>query len=624
MPGFVAPQLATLVDSVPEGEGWLHEVKFDGYRLLCRIENSHVQFLTRQAQDWTPSFKELADSAKKLSVGQALLDGEVVALDEQGKSNFQRLQNSLKGGNRALLIYFAFDLLHLDGRDLRGVPLVRRKEMLRRLLDASAGRRDAELIRYSEHWTGDGQALYEESCRRGLEGIISKRSDAPYRSERSREWLKIKCLKRQEFVIGGFTEPAGSRSGLGALLLGVFDQRRDLRYAGRVGTGFTHKSLAELRARLEPLARRTPPFVDPPKGYAAKGVHWVEPKLVAEVRFTEWTEDNLLRHPSFHGLREDKAPAGIVREQERRINTAAPAESADEGAIAGVKLTHPDRLVYPEQNLTKRELASYYEVIADWILPHVARRPLTLVRCPQGRKKQCFYQRHAGESLREPVHIISVKEGKGVAPYVWIDSLGGLVSLVQMGVLEIHTWGARVDRLEEPDRVTFDLDPDPALPWSRLREAAELLRGTMEDLRFGAFAKTTGGKGLHVVVPLAPKQDWDVVKQFAGRVAKRIAYEAPDLYTATASKAKREGKIYIDYLRNAWAATAVCAYSTRARAGAPVSVPLRWDELAHDVRGDYFTVRNVPDRLARISGDPWDGYEAARVPVMAGTLNKLR
>jgi bifunctional non-homologous end joining protein LigD len=370
--------------------------------------------------------------------------------------------------------------------------------------------------------------------------------------------------------------------------------------------------------------RRTPPFVDPPKGYAAKGVHWVEAKLVAEVSFTEWTEDNLLRHPSFQGLREDKPPTAVVRERAGPNNRAAPAKTAGDAVVAGVKLTHPDRLVYPEQNLTKRELASYYEAVADWILPHVAKRPLTLVRCPQGSNKRCFYQRHAGESLREPVHTISVKEDKTVAPYVWIDSPGGLIALMQMGVLEIHTWGARIDRLACPDRITFDLDPDPKLPWARLRDAAELLRRIMREFGFGAFAKTTGGKGLHVIVPVVPNQGWNTVKQFAAGVAKRMAREAPELYTASASKIRRERKIYVDYLRNAWAATAVCAYSTRARAGAPVSLPVEWDELTHDVRGDHFTVRNVPERLTRLSHDPWDGYEGARAPVTVRMLNKLR
>jgi bifunctional non-homologous end joining protein LigD len=321
LPSFVAPQLATLVESVPRGDGWLHEVKLDGYRLLCRIENRQVQLLTRQAQDWTRSFQELADAARRLPVTQALIDGEVVALDGAGKSSFQRLQNSLKGGDQSTLIYYAFDLLFLDGRDLRGVPLSARKEVLHELLERSNGGGVEGAIRYSEHWD-NGPALLQESCRRGLEGIISKRADAPYRSERSRDWLKIKCLQRQEFVIGGFTEPAGSRAGLGALVLGVFDERGRFRYAGRVGTGFTEKSLIELRARLEPLVRRTAPFVDPPKGYAAKGVHWVEPELVAEVSFTEWTEDNLLRHPSFQGLRDDKPPAAVIREQAGRNDRA--------------------------------------------------------------------------------------------------------------------------------------------------------------------------------------------------------------------------------------------------------------------------------------------------------------
>jgi bifunctional non-homologous end joining protein LigD len=331
----------------------------------------------------------------------------------------------------------------------------------------------------------------------------------------------------------------------------------------------------------------------------------------------------LLRHPSFQGLREDKSPAEITRETASHVKTSTESSAEAETEIAGIKLTHPEKILYPEQNITKRDLALYYEAVADWMLPHLIGRPLTLVRCPEGRKKQCFYQRHVTESLRDPIRSIVVQEGRAKVSYVSVDSTAGLIALVQIGVLEIHTWGSRQDRLEQPDRMIFDLDPDPALPWKQVKEAAQALRGLLRDLGLVPFVKTTGGKGLHVVVPIIAKRDWNYVKAFAKRVAEHLVAQAPERYIATMSKAKRAGKIFIDYLRNARTATAVCAYSTRARAGAPVSVPLRWDELAADVRGEYFTIRNVPQRLRRLRKDPWDGYEEARAPLRESRLKRL-
>ena len=615
LPAFVRPQLATLVDSVPQGDEWLHEIKFDGYRILCRIDNKRAKFLTREAQDWTGRFGALVETAQGLPIRQALLDGEVVALEENGTTNFQLLQNSLKQNNTATLVYFVFDLLYLDGWDLTRSPLRDRKKILEQILKPKRAKKAPNSLRYSEHWIGQGDELYQESCRKGLEGIISKKADQPYRSGRGRDWLKIKCSKNQEFVIGGFTEPAGSRSGLGALLVGVHDEQGNLLYAGRVGTGFTQQSLKELRSRLNSLERNSPPFINPPKGAEARGVHWVEPRLVGAVAFAEWTTDNLLRHPSFQGLREDKPAAQVTRENVSQQKKSPAASSQDSVEIAGIKLTHPDRVLYPEQGITKLELAKYYEQVADWMIPHLKGRPLTLVRCPEGYKKQCFYQRHVTESLRDPIQSIRVKEGRSTVSYVAVDSAAGLVALVQMGVLEIHTWGSRQDRLEQPDRLIFDLDPDPALPWKQIKEAAETLRDRMSGLGFSAFVKTTGGKGLHVVVPITPKQDWEAVKLFTKKVAEDLVREAPQRYTATMSKSKRKGKIYIDYLRNTRTATAVCAFSTRARANAPVSAPVHWHELATDVRGEYFTIRNVPQRLARQRTDPWEGYEKARRPI---------
>ena len=615
LPAFVQPQLATLVDSVPQGDEWLHEIKFDGYRILCRIDNKHARFLTREAQDWTGRFGALVEAAQGLPLRQAFLDGEVVALEENGKTNFQLLQNSIKQNNTATLVYFVFDLLYLDGSDLTRSPLRERKKILEQILKPKRAKKAPNSLRYSEHWIGQGDELYQESCRKGLEGIISKKADQPYRSGRGRDWLKIKCSKNQEFVIGGFTEPAGSRSGLGALLVGVHDEKGNLLYAGRVGTGFTQQSLKELRSRLNSLERDSAPFINPPKGAEARGVHWVEPRLVGAVAFTEWTTDNLLRHPSFQGLREDKPAKQVTRENvNRQKNSPAPVSQGNV-EIAGIKLTHPDRVLYPDQGITKLELAHYYEQVADWMIPHLKGRPLTLVRCPEGYKKQCFYQRHVTESLRDPIQSIRVKEGRSTVSYVAVDSPAGLIALVQMGVLEIHTWGSRQDRLEQPDRLIFDLDPDPALPWQQIKEAAETLRDRMSGLGFSAFVKTTGGKGLHVVVPITPKQDWEAVKLFTKKVAEDLVREAPQRYTATMSKSKRKGKIYIDYLRNTRTATAVCAFSTRARANEPVSAPVHWNELATDVRGEYFTIRNVPQRLARRRTDPWEGYEKARRPI---------
>ena len=619
LPGFVSPQLATLVDAVPEGKNWLHEIKFDGYRILARVEKGNVALITRNQQDWTDRCGFLVAPLAKLSVTSALLDGEVVALNENGTSNFQLLQNSLSGQVHSPLVYYVFDLLHVDGAELTNAPLLTRKERLSALIKPAA----SSPVRYSEHWIGDGQKLYQEACRKGLEGIISKSVDQPYRSGRSRDWLKIKCVRNQEFVIGGFTDPAGSRAGLGALLVGVHDDNNRLLYAGKVGTGFTRESLLELRSRLDPLRIKSSPFVNPPRGAEARNVHWVKPELIGAVSFAEWTGDNLLRHPSFQGLREDKPPAQITRERAASAANSAAAEANGTNVIAGIKLSHPDRVLYPEQGITKGELARYYESVGELILPHLSGRPLTLLRCPEGRKKQCFYQRHVSESMPVPIGSIRVKEKSATVLYVAVDSLPGIIALVQMGVLEIHTWNSRRENLEHPDRMILDLDPDPAVSWNQITETALKLRRTLARIGLVSFIKTTGGKGLHIVVPLVPQYTWEQVRLCAKRLTQDLVQEAPDLYVATMSKAKRDGKIFIDYLRNARSATAVCAYSTRARPSAPVSVPISWEELSHEVRGDCFTIRNVPQRLARLRHDPWHDYESSRRRIPAALLARL-
>jgi bifunctional non-homologous end joining protein LigD len=621
LPEFIPPQLATLVRSAPEGDEWLHEIKLDGYRVLARIDRGRVKLLTRSGQDWTAKFPSLAAAAERLRAKSALLDGEVVVLDAHGISHFQSLQEALSPGRTQDLLYFVFDLLYLDGRDLRSLPLFERKALLARLLRGSGN-----TIRYSEHVEGQGGRFYDKACRMGLEGIISKQKDAPYRSGRGTAWVKVKCVKSQEFVIVGFTEPKGTRAGFGALLLGVYDKDGALTYVGRVGTGFDIRSLKALHAKLKALERERSPLKSPPPG-STRDVHWVEPKLVADVAFTEWTRDGILRHPTFHGLREDKPAREVVKELPRqpaavessshgrrgvRTRGAArgtkPASSPGSVTIAGVTLTHPERVLYPGQGITKRDLAAFYEEISDWILPHVVERPLSLVRCPAGQGTACFYQKHVGPEASDSIQGVKVQEKGAVRTYAYIEDLAGLVSLAQMGVLEIHPWGSRVGNLGHPDRLTLDIDPAPGVPWKRVIATARQLRAFLLELRLKSFVKTTGGKGLHVVVPLAAKQSWETVKSFAKGIAEAMVQSAPEEYTASLSKASRTGKLFIDYLRNSQGATAVAAYSTRARTGAPVATPLAWDELGTDVRSDQFTVKNLPRRLAALRKDPWDGF----------------
>lgn len=586
----VEPQLATLAAAVPAGRGWRHEVKFDGYRLLAHAADGKASLLSRRGLDWTRRFPGLEAALKGLAARSAVLDGEAVILDERGRSDFQLLQNALSKGRTEDAVYYAFDLLELDGRDLRGEPLSARKAVLKGLLDASArkaGGKAGRRVRYSEEVGTDGDKVFRAACRLGLEGVVSKRADSPYRSGRSTDWLKVKCLQQQELVIAGFTEPSGARGGLGALALAVRENGK-LRYAGKVGTGFTAASLKELRARLEPLGRKTCPLAAPPSGPDARGVRWVEPVLVAQVAFTGWTRDGLLRHPSFKGLREDKAASDVVVETPE----------------APPRLTHPERVLYPGTGVTKLELARYYMAAAERMLPLVAGRPLALVRCPGGVGKPCFYQKNAGDTFPT-----GVRAGEG---FVFVEDAVGLAALAQAGVLEIHPWGCRVGALDRPDVLVFDLDPPPGAPWRTVAAAARETRARLKRLGLEAFLKTTGGKGVHVVVPLAPGATWPEAKAFCKAFAELMAADFPDLYTMKLNKSARRGRLFVDYLRNERGATAVAAYSPRARPGAPVSAPLAWSELTPSMRSDRFDVRTV---LARLKRDPWKGFEAARRPL---------
>ncbi|MBV6469562.1 MAG: Multifunctional non-homologous end joining protein LigD [Nitrospirae bacterium] len=631
----MAPQLATLVDRVPEGDAWIHELKYDGYRILCRIRDGKATLWTRNGIEWTAKLRPMAETLAALPVESAWLDGEVVALLPDGRVSFQALQNAFESGGAANLAYYLFDLLYLDGYDLRPAALVERKRCLAALLEGEDG---AGLIRYSDHIPGRGDKVFAEACRLGLEGVMAKRADAPYLEGRSHAWVKVKCQQRQEFVIGGFTEPSGMRAGFGALLLGWYDDRGQLRYAGRTGTGFSARSLQELHRRLRAIQRRSSPFKAVPATADRAKIHWVEPSLVAEVAFAEWTKDGQLRQASFQGLRDDK-PASTVRREQVPANQASKYPSATKSGrkargletdssenlvIEGVTLSHPQRMLYPEQQLTKEALARYYETVSEWILPHLQGRPLSLVRCPEGYEQECFYQKHATDRIPDVIGRVEIPTKESSASYMVADSLPALIGLVQLGVLELHTWGARRDRLERPDRFVLDLDPAPDVPWPMVVEAAQLLRTLLQELDLRSFVKTTGGKGLHVVVPIRRTQGWDEVKAFSKAVAEHLVGTIPERFIATMSKQKRGGKIFIDYLRNAEGATAVAAYSTRARRGAPVSVPLAWDELSPGLRSDHFTVVDLPQRLRQLAEDPWREYFSQRQTITRSMLAKLR
>jgi bifunctional non-homologous end joining protein LigD len=618
LPKFVQPQLATLVERPPEGDRWLHELKHDGYRMLARLDHRRAQLLSRNARDWTESFPDIAAAVARLPGDQAMLDGEVTVLLPDGTSSFQALQNLMSGTGGGRLAYIIFDLLYLDGRDLTGAPVEERKAALARLL-ASANDKAAAL-RYSDHVVGSGAEFFEQACRLGLEGIVSKRRDAPYRGTRGADWLKIKCVAQQEIVIGGYTEPEGSRVGIGALLGGVYDDGR-LVYVGKIGTGFDTRTLRDLKARLTRLEQKANPFAARPPGSAR--AHWVKPELVAQVKFSEWTSDGKLRQPAFQGLRADKPATAVVRERPSKVandrtQPAAPPAASGEPTVTGVRLTHADRILYPRLGTTKLDLARFYESIAKWILPHLEDRPTTLVRCPEGVDKTCFYQKHTGYWAPETLRRVKIQEKRKVGEYLIVDSLASLIGLVQIGILEVHTWNSVVSRLEQPDRIVFDLDPGPGVKWTEVIECARLIRDELEALRLASFVKTTGGQGLHVVVPLAPGPSWDETAEFSRGVAESTARAYPRRYVARMAKSERRGKIFIDYLRNVRGATSVAAYSTRAKPEATVSVPLSWDELSTRIASDHFTIANVRTRLDGLTGDPWAAYWTARQKLPEG------
>ncbi len=633
LPTKFSPQLAVLADHPPEGDEWIHEIKFDGYRLLAFLKAGKVKLVTRNGHDWTNKFPAIAKALAKVKVDSAIIDGEAVMLDNEGRSDFQALQAMLKNMDGGESRFYVFDLPFYNGLDLTQTPLIERKKTLKRLFD----RRDlTPRIVYSDHVQGHGDKMIQKACGMSLEGIISKRADSLYVSRREATWLKSKCQQRQEFVIIGFTNPEGARIGFGSLLLGYHNKTGELVYAGRVGTGFDEKLLKGLHTQLTRLEQKTSPTTNPPPPRERRAAHWVKPTLVAEVRFTGWTRDGMLRHPAFIALRSDKPASKIVRE--RPIHTedvpakpkaskskhrepnkttkaskpSAKAKSSTD-TFAGVRLTHPDKVLYADQGITKIDVANYYQSVEKWMLPHVIHRPLALVRCPAGQSAKCFFQRNWSPTLPKDVAKIDVSDSKKKEWHVAVNDLAGIISLVQISVLEIHTWNCLDGNIEHPDQLIFDLDPGPDVPWKQVVSATRTLHNMLDTLRLPQFLKTSGGKGMHITIPIEPNIDWDTAKEFCGTIVKSLAQSSSDLFVANMRKDLRGGKVYIDYHRNGRSATAVAPYSTRARPGAPVSMPISWEELGKLSSAAQFTVESARRYLERRKTDPWRDFDKSRV-----------
>ncbi|PAP94237.1 DNA ligase D [Mesorhizobium wenxiniae] len=604
LPDFVEPTLATLVSSAPSGERWLHEIKFDGYRLQARIEAGRVKLLTRSGLDWTKKFgKAVVSALADIPVGTALIDGELVVETSAGASDFSALQADLSEGRSDRFRFYVFDLLHLDGYDLRDVALITRKELLEKIIGG-----DNAIISYSGHFEENGALVLQHACRLSLEGVVSKLRDAPYRSGRNKNWVKSKCSARQEFVVAGYVPSTTSRNAIGSLILGVYDDGK-LHHVGRVGTGYTAAVAESLFKKLERIRIPSTPFDERLTAEEARQVRYVRPELVAEIEFRAWTADGNLRHASFRGLREDKPAKEIVRE------TPKTSKAAPKPQRRSVKLTHPDRLYWPDQGVTKEGLADYYAEVWRYASPYIVGRALALVRCPNGISGEQFFQKHAWKGLNPNIVLVHDPKDPPDERLISINDLDGLIGLVQSAALEIHPWGSMVSDWERPDTIIMDLDPGEDVSWEAVIEAAVETRDRLKNAGLVPFIKTSGGKGLHVVAPLKPKAEWPAVKAFTKAIADSMAADSPNRYVSTITKSKRRGKILVDYLRNQRGATAVAPYSTRARPGAAVSMPLAWDELGPGIGPAYFTVENTPTRLASLSSDPWQDFRAAAAPI---------
>ncbi len=664
LPDFVPPSLATLRADARSGQGWVHEIKFDGYRIQARLDHGKVALLTRKGLDWTAKFPNIAAAVAELPAQSALIDGEVVVADEQGVSSFSGLQAALKAGERDAFVYYVFDLLHRDGRDLADLTLMQRKAELAHLV----GQGQQGAIRYSEHFEETGTVVLRHACEMGLEGIVSKRADAPYRSGRSETFIKTKCANAQEFVVGGYSPSTALSSAIGALVVGYYEGDR-LIYAGRIGTGYTRTVARDLWKRLHALETRKPPFDEiPPAETRRRDIRWVEPRTVIESHFRGWTADGLVRQAAFKGVREDKPPREVLREMPAKIDgkmtsrdagnrdsrnrdgaarhaaqaaqatgTTARVKSTvkargktgktatrgkakkESGNESAVRFTHPDRVYWADAGVTKQGLADYYRLAWSWMAPHVVGRPLALVRCPEGTKGECFFQKHASAGLDEK--YLKTVIDKNCRQIIAVEDIEGLLSLVQAGVLEVHVRGSRIERLDVCDRIVFDIDPGEGVTWAAVVAAARDVHERLAGIDLASFVKLSGGKGLHVVLPIAGA-DWDSAKSFAQAVALAMNADAPDRYVAKITKSLRAGKIFVDYLRNSLEQTSVAAYSTRARTGAPVSVPVTWEELPRTKGGNQYTVLNLARRLDRLAQDPWK--DMGRVKQKLPDLRTLR
>jgi len=609
-PPFVEPQLATLVDEVPTGSGWIHEIKYDGYRLLISVGDGVATAWTRNGLDWSDKFKALVKAAAKLPAG-CLIDGEAVAIDDKGRPSFQLLQSTLKGGS-ANLAFYAFDLLIDRDEDIRKLPNIERKQRLAALLEGVS-----PPILYGDHIVGRGEEMFEAVCKQKGEGIISKRASAPYKGTRTRNWLKVKCIQRQEFVIVGWSE-SDRRIGFRSLLLAA-KERGKLTYVGKVGTGFSGELIRDLMARMEPLATDKAP-VEVPRA-DRKGAHYIKPKLVAEIAFAEFTDEGILRHPSFVGLREDKPAKEVVREVPKHTESVTKTSKRKPrgkkaGTAAedfGIEISSPDRVIFPELGLTKKDLADYYATIEPLIMVDAAERPMTLIRFPSGRTGESFFQKHDKGTFGPHVKQIPIEEKDGhFEDYLYFEDIRGLLACVQMGTIEFHGWGSKVDKVECPDRLVFDLDPDVGLDFAKVKDAAVRLKALLEDLGLKSFPLLSGGKGIHVVVPLDASKDWPTVKSFADRFSRAISEAEPQTFTANIRKVERKGRIFLDWLRNQRGATAVLPYSARGREGAPVSAPIAWDELDRYKGGNHFTIRDADELLERASSKLLGGWGEAK------------
>ncbi|WP_341679349.1 DNA ligase D [Niveibacterium sp. SC-1] len=619
LPKTLSPQLATLASDVPKSGGWRFELKFDGYRILARIADGAAQLFTRNGHDWSAKMPQLVEALSASGIDEAWLDGEIVVLDEEGAPNFNALQNALDPGSpRDEIVYFLFDLPFCGGYDLRGTPLQARRDLLEQVVDKA---KDARL-RFSASFDTDAATALATVSRLNFEGVIAKRIDSTYTSTRSDAWLKLKCRQRQEFVICGFTERDKQPDQIGSLILGVHSDRKWVP-VGNVGTGWDAAEAQRLKSRLDKLLRDTPPFADGPAKpgrWSRRPVgseRWVEPRLVAEVEFGGWTPEGKIRHAVYLGLRTDKPARDVVRET---LQPASPGKG--DSQVGSVRVSHGDRVIDASTGISKIELVRYYESVAEWMVPHLRGRPCSLMRAPKGVEGNMFFQKH-GDAGIPGIRILDEALWPEHEALLEVPSLEALIGAAQMNVIEFHTWNSTVKKIAQPDRIVFDLDPGEGVKWQAVQEAATLVRGLLEELGLQSWLKTSGGKGLHVVVPIAPRLDFAVVKDFSRDFVKHMSRVIPARFTATSGATNRVGRIFVDYLRNGEGATTVAAFSARARPGLGVSMPVAWEELEELKSGAQWTVRGARERLSFQKVDPWAQYWKTK-QTLATAMKRLR